>query len=172
MVVSLPGVPVHEWRSRFPASTCSVDGQPVSAESLRVRSMNFGQYWRTPKVAEVRYEVLLPGAYAVALLGRDWDDLVDDYHRYPEPDDPLGQALEALDWPGPERALGDPVAAPRVLDFFAHELLLRWFDDGAPEAPGFVINSVEEVRMEGNDVYLSGRARTHEPQVRYAYQDV
>ncbi|MFP2962306.1 hypothetical protein ACLEPN_32120 [Myxococcus sp. 1LA] len=137
-----------------------------------MRSMNFEQPWRTPEVAEARYEVLLPGAYAVALLGREWDDLVDDLHRYSAPDDLLAQALESLDWPGPERALGDPVAAPRVLDFFAHELLLRWFDDGVPEAPGFVINSVEEVRMEGNDVYLSGRARPHEPQARYAYQDV
>ncbi|MBL0692602.1 hypothetical protein [Comamonas sp. JC664] len=78
----------------------------------------------------------------------------------------------SLDWPGPKRALGDPVAAPRVLEFFAHELLLRWFDDGVPETPGFVINNVEEVRIKGTGVYLSGLARPHEPQARCASQDV
>lgn|SRR5215217_500 len=166
----------NEWRHRFPipphGASCLVGGRPVSVEALRVRTMNFNQPWRTPGITEVRYEVILPGRYAVALLERDWADLVSDYQRFPAPDDPLDASLRALEWPEPERALADAVAAPRVLAFFAHELLLRWFDDGLPAGPGFVLNSVEETRMAGTDVYLAGRARPHDPRVSYAYQDV
>jgi hypothetical protein len=166
----------NEWRPRFsmPPHTSSylVEGRPVPVDALRVRTMNFNQHWRTPGLVEVRYEVILPGAYAVALLERDWAELVGDYQRVPELDDPLDQALRALDWPAPAQALADPVASPRVLDLFAHELLLRWFDDGAPAGPGFVLNTVDETRMAGTDVYLAGRARPHDPRVPYAYQDV
>jgi hypothetical protein len=108
----------------------------------------------------------------LALIEQDWAELVEDYQRFPAPEDPLDQALRALDWPEPARALADPVTAPLVLDSFAHELLLRWFDDGVPSGPGFVLNTVDVFRMAGGDVYLSGRARPHDPGVSYAYQDV
>ncbi|WP_244226930.1 hypothetical protein [Corallococcus aberystwythensis] len=134
--------------------------------------MNFGQHWRTPGVVEVRYEVILPGAYAVALLEQDWADWMEDAQRFPDLADPLEQALRALDWPRPAHALADAVTAPLVLDHFAHELLLRWFDDGVPSGPGFVLNTVDEGRMTGADVCLAGRARPHVPSVPYAFQDV
>ncbi|NPC68818.1 hypothetical protein D7Y27_03350 [Corallococcus sp. AB004] len=165
----------NEWRPRFPVPPHTarylVEGRPVLVEALRVRTMNFGQHWRTPGVVEVRYEVVLPGAYAVALLEQDWADWIEDYQRFPEPNDPLEQALRALGWPGPAQALADPVVAPLVLDFNAHELLLRWFDDGVPSIPGFVLNTVDEVRMVGTDVWLAGQARPELPDVSYAYQD-
>ncbi|RYZ14237.1 MAG: hypothetical protein EOO70_07835, partial [Myxococcaceae bacterium] len=123
---------------------------------LSVRTMNFGQHWRTPGVVQVRYEVILPGAYAVALLEQDWADWVEDAQ---------------LNWPNPAHALADAVTAPRVLDHFAHELLLRWFDDGVPSGPGFVLNTVDAARMVGPDVFIEGRARSHIPGVPYAYQD-
>ncbi|RUO94476.1 hypothetical protein D7Y11_04395 [Corallococcus sp. AB018] len=166
----------NEWRPRFPVpphrSSYIVEGRPVEVDALSVRTMNFSQHWRTPGIVEVRYEVTLPGAYAVALLEQDWADLVEDYQRFPAPDDPLDQALRALDWPEPARALADPVAAPLVLDSFTHELLLRWFDDGVPSGSGFVLNTVDAFSMAGADVYLAGRARPHVPDVPYAYQDV
>lgn len=165
-----------EWRRLFPTpphtASYLVAGHSMAAEALRVRTMNFGQHWRTPGIVEVRYAVVLPGAYALELLSLDWDEFIDDYQRFPEPDDPLDRVLRGLDWPDPARALADPVAAPLVLDFFAHEFLLRWFGDGVPDGPGFVLNTYDEVRMAGPDVYLAGLARPHDPHVPYAYQDV
>ncbi len=166
----------NEWRPRFPTpphtASYRVEGKPVSVEALSVRTMNFGQHWRTPGIVEVRYEVVLPRAYAVALIERNWAGLVGDYQRHPEPDEPLDRVLRAFDWPEPDRALADPIASPLVLEAFSHELLLRWFDDGVPDGPGFVLNTIEEARMVGPDVYLAGRARPHDPRVSYAYQDV
>ncbi|WP_426753816.1 hypothetical protein [Myxococcus sp. Y35] len=165
----------NAWRTRFPppshTSSYLVEGRRVPVDALRVRTMNFNQHWRTPGIVDVRYEVILPGAYAVALLEGDWAEWVADCQRFPNPDASVERALRALDWPAPSRALADPVAAPLLLMEFAHELLLRWFDDGVPEPPGFVLNTVDEARGAGNDVYLMGRARPHEPRLSYAYQD-
>ncbi|MBN8229660.1 hypothetical protein JYK02_19295 [Corallococcus macrosporus] len=166
----------NEWRPRFSGvhhkSSYIVEGRPVGVDALRVRTLNFSQHWRTPGIVEVRYEVILPGAYAVALLEQHWAGLVEDHQRFPAPEDPLDQALRALDWPEPARALADPLTAPPVLDFFAHELLLHWFDDGVPTGPGFVLNTVGAARMVGPDVFIEGQARPHFPDVPYAYQDV
>ncbi|RKG61078.1 hypothetical protein D7X30_09330 [Corallococcus sp. AB011P] len=166
----------NEWRPRFSVSphrsSYVVEGRPVAVDNLSVRTMNFGQHWRTPGIVEVRYEVILPGAYAVALLEQDWVEVVEDGQRFLSPDHPLDQALRALGWPEPARALADPATAHLLIDFFAHELLLRWFDDGVPTAaPGFVLNTVDEFRMAGTDVWIAGRARPELPGVNHAFQD-
>ena len=164
-----------ECRLRFPVPPHTarylVEGRPVSVDALCVRSMNFTQHWRTPGVVEVRYEIILPGAYALARIEQEWADWVDAYRDDLVPNTPLSQAMDVLGWDEPARVLADPVAAPWVLSSFAHDLLLDWFGDVGPSSSGFVINSIDKACMSGADVWLAGRARPEVPGVNYAFQD-
>jgi predicted component of type VI protein secretion system len=144
-----------------------VDGQPSAAARLRVRTMNFGQPWRTPGLEEVDVRVTL-GARFVA----DWIDALlpevrADALAHPDPDDDLARALALRGWPSAAVALGEPELARGLVASFAHDLLLSWLGDGAPdEEPSFVLNGarVEEV-ADGRPV-LAGRARRNDRPVR------
>jgi hypothetical protein len=133
--------------------------------------MNFGQHWRTPGIPDVPYAVILPGAYVAAHVALDWVEYVADARA--DPTNELDAELRRLSWPASvEVALADPIAAPLVLDFWAMDLLGRWFDAPPLEDFGFVLNTIDEARLVGGDAYIAGKARPHDPRVPYAYQDV
>ncbi len=51
-----------------PEATYVADGRPCAAEQLSLRTMNFGQPWRSAAVEEVAYAAVLPGSFLLEYL--------------------------------------------------------------------------------------------------------
>ena len=151
----------------------SVEGQPVSPESLSVRAMNFGQAWRTAGVPEVSYSVNIPMSAFIAFL-EEADQLpafIEDARRFPDPADALDRALRDANFPSAADAMANPVLAQELARFFAHEALLRWLGDRPREVePGYVLNSIDRIAVHPAELVLEGKARVSGAAV--AYQDV
>jgi hypothetical protein len=146
------------------------DGLPVHAAQLRVRSMNFGQHWRTLGVRDVRYNVTIPLAFVAHLLRRELQGYIEDCLKFPGAE-PLEVSLRRMEWPETGQVLDDPELCALALRWIAHECLLEWLGDGDPEeSPGFVINTVEVAKRQGEAVQLAGAARPAELPVQF--QDV
>lgn len=162
-------------RDLFPgaATHATIDGNPVTLESVSVRSHNRGQHWRTPDVVPVSYSVELPRAYVVALLAEPdmLPGLIEDAQQYPDDDDALATALRAAGFPDADEAMNDPRIAPELVRFYVQEALVRWLGDGAPERePGFVLNSVERLEVRPAGVLVEGQGRRSD--IAVVYQDV
>ena len=97
-------------RARFghreAAPSGEADGRPVRAAQLGVRSMNFGQYWRTPDTRTVPYDVTLPLTFVISVLGRELPEYTRDCLAHPGTD-PFEDALRNRQWPGAEAVLDD-----------------------------------------------------------------
>lgn len=169
-----------DWVPREPflsgdAWSCAVDGRPQRIAQVSLRSMNFGQHWRTPRVVDAHYEVTLPLGFAVAVLDRLWDDHVDDSRRFPDPKDALESRLRVAGWPRPAAALDDERLTGPLLRCFGYDVLLQWLGDGPPDAePGWVLNTIASARRAGDRIVFTGAGRAADPPQgeRLAYQDV
>lgn len=156
----------------------TADSAPVDAARLSVRSMNFGQAWRTPGVEEVRWTAALPPSFVADLLGARLREHVKDSLAYPDPDDPLEAALALRNWPTAAEVLAlgaaglmPPELAELLLQKFAWDLAAEWFGTGPPERePGFVINTVSAALGPGAQARLEGTARRS--RIAVAFQDV
>jgi hypothetical protein len=153
------------------AAPCGeADGQSVKGAQLRVRSMNFGQRWRTPGLHSIRYAIRLPLAFVVDVLKRELPEYVQDCIRFPD-GDPLEAGLRRKSWPEGGQVLDDPDLCALALHWIAHDCLLEWLGGGEPEeSPGYVINTVELSERDGEAVRFAGTARLAGQPVQY--QDV
>jgi hypothetical protein len=165
-------IPPPELRARYSpdaSAACWAEGARVRPEQVTVRSMNFGQYWRTPGIREVRCAVEIPRAFVRDRLDQWLRELADDARRHPS-DDPLEAALRERDWPGGAAALSDPGLHDPLLSRHGHDLLLEWLGDGEPaELPGWMLNSVDRWQLGRDFLVLGGMARQAGEAV--AYQD-
>lgn len=150
---------------------CRAEGHIVHAQALSLRSMNFGQHWRTEGIREVSYSVEIPHRFWLDVVARELPEFVDDAMKFPSDDDKLEAELRVRGWPS---SLDDKTAldlAPLWVRYFDHDLLLEWLGDGPPdEHPGWVVNTIESIVIEADRVRFTGTARTTEIPVRY--QDV
>lgn len=165
----------RELRALYPtahACTCIVDGRECPPATVSLRSMNFGQQWRTAGIADVEYRVEVPQRLLLDLLREQLHELVEDCQQHPDPDFDLDQILREADWPTAEQVMATPHLADFFARWFAHDLLLHWLGDGPPEQePGFVLNTVDSVAFaEPPILTIRGRARRSGIPVRY--QDV
>ena len=160
-------------RARFasgPRCACSAEGGPADASRLSVRSMNFGQHWRTAGIVDVGCTVELPRAFAVEVVAATLDGYVEDYRQFPG-DDPLEAALRAKGWPSAEAIVADPALHGEMFAAWGHEMLLVWLGDLETRAtPGWVINTIESGAVASDVVTLRCTARRAGQPVRY--QDV
>ena len=126
--------------------------------------MNFGQPWRTPGADDVEYGVEVPRAFFLDLLRAELPAYLDDSRRFPDPDSAIDRTLAAAGWPTASEVVARPELANAFAEFYAHELLLRWFGDGPPaRRPGFVLNTIEHVEADGERVIsIGGSARPAE----------
>jgi hypothetical protein len=150
-----------------------VEGQPVPMESLSVRSMNFGQAWRTADVPEISFSLKVPMSAFVTFLeeGDRLAALIDDTKRFPDPADALDRALRDSNFPGAADAMRNPVLAEELARFFAYEFLLRRLGDGPPAAePGFILNSVDRIAVRPEELRIEGKGRA--AGIAVAYQDI
>jgi hypothetical protein len=147
--------------------TGEADGRPVKADQLRVRSMNFGQHWRTPEVREVRYGLTMPVAFVAHLLRRELPEYIQDCIKFPG-SEPLEAGLRRKEWPDADQILDDPELCALALKWIAHGCLLEWLGDGEPEeSPGYVINTVDLSERQGAVVRFAGTARAADQPVKY-----
>jgi hypothetical protein len=159
----------YAWRM---VTLCQVEGMPVNSTALSLRSMNFGQHWRTGPLQEVCYQVSLPIEWLVEVSSRNWEELVQDAQRFPEDDELLEFQLRALSWPTPQKAFEHIDIASLLAERFSFECLLRFLGDGPPDdSPGFVLNTIDKVTV-SSMVTFAGTARPHDPQMTYRFQDV
>jgi hypothetical protein len=162
----------HARRARYLiASECLVESCAVTASQLSVRSMNFGQRWRTQGVQGYHYSATLPVQLFIDVLERELPEFVDDAVQHPDKASDLENALRDLGWPTVSEVIAHPVLAQMWLEYLGHTLLLDWFGDGEPHAqPGFVIHTIQDISRMGDRIRLRGMARQAGLQV--AYQDV
>jgi hypothetical protein len=163
-----------DLRARYPDAhrcTCTVDGEPCAPERISLRSMNFGQHWRTEGVEEVACSVEVPRAFLLDFLREQVPEYVDDSRRQPDPDSEVDRALEAAGWPDVDGVLAIPYLRDAMAEFYAHDLLLYWLGDGPPDRePGFVLNTIDRIELDEERITLAGTARRSGVPVRY--QDV
>jgi len=134
-------------------------GEPVRAGQLALRTMNFGQPWRTEGIEEVDCTVLVPLALLAEEMEREYADFVEDCEAHPS-DDPYEAAQRERGWPSVPRMLRDPELLRMSAGWYGTELLRRWLGDGGPaEKPGFVINTAVFRDREGELLRFAGRAR-------------
>jgi hypothetical protein len=168
--VELPAAIRRRFGHSDADSAGEAEGRPVNATQLRIRSVNFGQHWRTPGGREVSYSVLLPLAFVADLLQQELPEYVDDCIKFPD-STPLEAALRRSQWPSTAQILDDPELCALALSWFAHDCLLKWFGDGKPEgAENYVINTVDLSERQGDAVRFAGVARAAGQPVQY--QDV
>ncbi len=150
---------------------CFVNGTSYSPAQFMVRSMNFGQPWRTYGVTEVEYQAYLPKAFVKDYLEKELAAYVEDARQFPDFQDPLENRLRAKSWPSAREIFEDPHLATRVIKRFGYDILLEWFGTSPLERePGFVINTIDRVSIENDTPCFVGKARTADIAVQY--QDV
>jgi hypothetical protein len=161
-------------RARYPdAHRCRnvVEGRPCAPERITIRTMNFGQHWRTEGIEEVAYRVEVPLAYAEDVVREHVADYVQDSREHPDPDDAYDRALAAAGYPDTARVLATPELRDPLLGFFRYEILGFWLGAGEPDRqPDYVLNTVERIDVREGRVAYTGTARRSGIPVRY--QDV
>lgn len=150
------------------ACVCLAAGRAISPQALGVRTMNFGQHWRTEGIHEVAYSVEMPHAFWIDVFARELPEVVEDARKFPDDDNELDTALRSRGLPTEIDKAAALEMAPIVVRHFAHDLLVEWIGDGSSdETPGFVINTIDAVSIDVDRIRISGRARTDEIPVRY-----
>jgi hypothetical protein len=151
---------------------CTADGVAVPPGAFRVRTMNFGQHWRTPGMTDVPYRAEVPAALLRDIVRREHPSWMEDALAFPNPKNALEAALHAAGWPAADEALADPRLAALLAELYADDLLEEWFDAGRPDAePGYLLNTIEAVRVAPDGtVVIEGRARPSA--VPGVYQDM
>lgn len=164
----------RDTRRPFPEEArcvCTAAGTAVDPARLAVRSMNFGQHWRTEGIVDVRYSVELPIRYFVAFLEEVYPEQIRDLQTDGEASLPIDVALAAAGYPSLSSAVADRDLAVLLARYWAHDLLLHWLGDGpGEEETEYVLNTVDGVSCGDASVVLTGLGRRAGVPVRY--QDV
>lgn len=162
-------------RARYPDSRrCSytVNNDPQSPEDISVRSMNFGQAWRTADTLDVEYRIELPMSFVRDGLAGLITDYVEDAREHPDPASSLDRALESAGWPGVPTILETAALLSRFVDLFGYDLILRWFGDGEPpHGPGFVLNTIDNIDLATSSEVVTFKGKARETGGPVPYQD-
>ena len=145
-------------------------GRPVSVGAFTVRSMNFGQHWRTPRAHDDDYSIQLPLTFVRDYLNHNLREWCSEAQGDPDPHDLLGNAMRSSDWPSVDSVLCRPDLLALVLQAFGNDLLDVWCGARSLGAVDhFIVNTTDRIDLDGELVCISGRAlRRNGP---LAYQD-
>lgn len=140
---------------------CKINGETVNSNQIRVRSMNFGQRWGHSEIVELRYTVNIPLVFAVDLMNSCLEDLYDDIRKYgvsSSLDEEMVKNAFPADVSGfiSKQTEVNPFQN-ELIRFFEHDLLLRWFGDGASDqSPAFSINTINGFHVLDTTVQFEG----------------
>jgi hypothetical protein len=147
------------------------DGSRCTAEQISLRTMNFGQHWRTAGIQDINYSVTLPQLFIIDYINQEMPEYRMDSEKCPDPTDTFEAELKAHGWPSAEIIITIPKLSKLAIEYFAHELLLEWFGAGPPETePGFILNTIDDFSVFDHLVLFKGKCRRSRPNV--AFQDV
>ncbi len=155
---------VQKNYSRYHASMiCTINGDKVDQDQIRVRSMNFGQPWGNPEILDLPYTVTISQKFSIDLINSCLDDLYNDVRQYGV-SCTLDEEIVKNGFPADVSGFISKQAEGNLLQyelihFFAHDLLLRWFGDGAISGtPSFFINTIDAFRVLDESVQFEGRS--------------
>ena len=160
------------FQAQFAAArhACHLGGGRVDVTALTVREMNFGQHFRTPDLPMSRYEIRVERALVASFLVEEIRELRVCVEQEEEDErDDLDRELVARGGPEPKRLLEDPVLGAAFVQYFAYEFVLSCLSAPRSATPRWVVNSVDEVVLDGDDVILRGVVGRAD--LRRAYQD-
>lgn len=148
--------------------TCFINDQPCLPEQLSLRTMNFGQAWRTPGITEVTYRLSVPLPAVNPILERELAAFIDDAQQYPDEENHLEQILTENGWPAAHLILKDSTLLLAALNEFGHEILLALFGDRPSQAgETFVLNTISAIYLKNGQVCFTGTARRAVGPVQY-----
>ena len=144
------------------------DATQALAAQFSVRTMNFGQHWRTDGIESVTFSVTLPSAVFVELTSSQLPEFIADMQLHPDVNDEFQHELRKLNWPTVTEILQHNKLSLFTLDLLAHEMLLRWFGDGEPsQSPGFILNAIDSTSFDDDNPTIAGTCRRAGVNVRY-----
>ena len=168
---SLSGEELRVTYTESSACRCTASGQEVAVDALAVRTMNFGQHWRTPGAVDEEYSLELPATYVRDFLERnlpEWRRLAQKNLYY---GDRLGVALCSADWPEPKVVVTQPDRLALVFEVYERDILDIWCGAyGSGVIDCFILNNVDKVEVVGRVVRVTGRALKMPDKA--AYQDI
>ncbi len=142
----------------------------MSKDHISMRSMNFGQHWRTENVKEYDYEISLPLNFVKKFIQAELYDLIEDCKAHPDSTDELENLLRTDNWP----TSCDQIFASenknlqiKLLEFHSHEILLEWFGDKPKTQNGYVLNSVDNIELIQDFIMVIGKCRGSESDLKY-----
>jgi hypothetical protein len=159
-------------RARYPDASrcaCEVDGRACTPEHIAIRTMNFGQHWRTAGIEEVAYRVELPRAYVDDVLREHVPGYVEDCRDHPDPySDELDHAIREAGYPDVAGVLANAALRDPFIEIFRYDILSGWFGAGPPDRePGCVLNTLDRIEVGDDRVAFAGTARRSGVPVRY-----
>ncbi len=99
---------LEQKRSRYPSPLeYLVDSHSVTPAQLSVRSMNFGQLWRTQGIQVREYKVTLPIQFFIDILEKEVPAFVDDAKKHPDINSAFENTLRIKGWPTVSKIITD-----------------------------------------------------------------
>lgn len=154
-----------------------IRGQSKPLDAFKVRTMNFGQPWRTAGIVDVAYEASIPIMCLGAVMYDQHADLIADCIAIP--DDVRGAyelALRDRGWPSADVVLNDAQLCALALQHYAHDTLLQFESFIALDTRGelpypWVLNTVTSADIRGGLAVVRGMARPPRPPGAVQFQD-
>ncbi len=147
-----------------------MDGSVLTPEDISIRSMNFGQHWRTEGIRNFPYQVSIPLNYVIDYLNTQLPEYIEDAFADRDEEDELDNLLMAYGWSKDAKTLlleTNNTLRDLLLDFFAFDILLHWYSDGPVSDGGAIINTHDQFSIEGDYLIITGVCRKSGVPVRY-----
>ena len=109
-------------------------------------------------MTEIGYQLCLPLKAISDFLHLHLPPFIADCQAYPDPDHSLENLLRQQNWPGAQAVCQDEDLLLAAVRYYGYDLLMETFGDGQPEMPGYILNTIEEVKPGGPGVGWSDRA--------------
>lgn len=150
------------YSHHHPSMTYKINGEPVHCNQITLRSMNFGQPWHSADILEFPYTITIPLVFAIDLINTCLEDLYIDIRQYGVSSS-LDEEIVKNKFPSDisgfiSKQTMTNTFQQALIDFFQHDLLLRWFGDKATDQSLFSINTIEAFQVLESSVQFDGKA--------------
>lgn len=154
----------------------SIAGAPTPLTAFKVRTMNFGQTWRTPGIDDISFELAVPLPCLAAVLQRKHVAPAGEQIANPS-EDSLYEALRrARGWPEFAAVLADAELRQLAFARYGHECLLELEKclagvARAAQLPRWVLNTIVSIEANASVGIIRGMARAPVDGDDIKYQD-
>ncbi|MEV4704566.1 hypothetical protein [Actinoplanes sp. NPDC049316] len=136
-----------------------VEGFVIPTARVAYRAMNLGQ--PLPGRTAFAYDLRCPFEEFSAQLNQKLEqcltELHDDYDKFGADDDEVTIALAAAGWPATDKVWGRPDLMSLIAREYLYFDILNLYAAAGGDAYDFLVNTVDDVRRQGDDVVVTGR---------------